>query len=350
MAISGQAFSPKEFIVAVGAQTTLGQTKTDALYAMNVDSITHGTLGGINHYDLKSGGGRILQDEHYIHLNEGYVSEITVSGIYGSGFGNLLWDNITEDNAEVWQVPSNYEPRTDIITGVSDLSVADSALLTLVILPPKAGAATPTSDEGITYKDCVVTNVTWSGDMTDNGGLVKYSATFKTYTPPVLEHDADSFTINDYNIGTQCTFMSKWQTATNRKICGIDEIMVNSFTFTVDNDALFSGHGSNGVPEVISRQGEFSATADFNVKYDAESASLLNAFQAASSGAAGGTGATLMSNASTPATGASWGFQMPASVFTSVALSEGDVMAIDASVKMVGYGVGETTTVLTIAD
>ena len=55
-------------------------------------------------------------------------------------------------------------------------------------------------------------------------------------------------------------------------------------------------------------------------------------------------------SASTPATGASWGFKMAGSVFTNVALSEGDIMAIDASVKMVGAGAGETTTCLTIAD
>ena len=75
---------------------------------------------------------------------------------------------------------------------------------------------------------------------------------------------------------------------------------------------------------------------------------MLNLFQAATSGAT--TGNTIMSNASTPATGASWGFQFPQSVFTSVALSEGDIMGIDASVKMVGYGNATTTTCATIAD
>ena len=75
---------------------------------------------------------------------------------------------------------------------------------------------------------------------------------------------------------------------------------------------------------------------------------MLNDFQTATSGAT--TGNTILSNASIPATGASWGFQYPQSVFTSVALSEGDVMAIDASVKMVGYGVGTSTVCATIAD
>ena len=346
MALSGQAFSPKEFIVAVGAQTALGTAKTDAMYAMDVDSVTHGTLGGINQYDIKSGGGRILQDEHYFHLNEGYTSEITVSGTYATTFGIELIENITGSTSEVWTIPSNYEPRTDLIAGVTGLNAGDNALLTVAILPPVVGGATPSATEGILYKDCVVTNVSLSGDMSD-GGVVKYSATFKTYSPVALEVDGSGYTISDYSTAHYIN-MNKWQTPARRIIAGVDDLIVNSFAFTIDNDAVFSGHGSSGVTEAISRQGELSVTADFNVKYDAESAQLLNVFQSATTGAT--TGATLMSNASTPATGANWGFSMPQTVLTNVALSEGDIMGIDASVKMVGYGVGETTTVLTLAD
>ena len=116
----------------------------------------------------------------------------------------------------------------------------------------------------------------------------------------------------------------------------------------LENDAVFLGRGASGVPEVIGRGAEFSATADINVKYDDESADLLNQFQAATTAASAGN--TILSNASTPATGASWGFQFPQSVFTSVALAEGDVMNIDVSVKMVGYGNATSTTCLTIAD
>ena len=55
MAISAVAFSPKEFRVAIQAQTALGTAKTDGMQEINVDSISHGTLGGVNNYDLKSG-------------------------------------------------------------------------------------------------------------------------------------------------------------------------------------------------------------------------------------------------------------------------------------------------------
>ena len=142
--------------------------------------------------------------------------------------------------------------------------------------------------------------------------------------------------------------MSDWQTPSKRIICGQADVMVNSFSLNLENEAVFLGRGASGVCEVVGRGAEFSATADINVKYDDESADLLNQFQAATTAAS--AGATQLTNATTPADGASWGFQFPQSVFTSVALSEGDIMAIDASVKMVGYGNGTSTTCLTIAD
>ena len=113
MAISSVAFSPKEFRVAIQAQSSLGGAATDGMQEINVDSITHGTLGGNNNYDLKSGGGRILQDEHYYHDNSGYVSEISISGVYSTEIAALI-ENITGDAAEVWEVASNYEPSTNI--------------------------------------------------------------------------------------------------------------------------------------------------------------------------------------------------------------------------------------------
>ena len=347
MAISSVAFSPKEFRVAIQAQTVLGTAKTDGLQELNVDSIAHGTLGGNNNYDLKSGGGRILQDEHYYHDNSGYISEISISGIWSDEFAPLL-DNITGDAAEVWEVASNYTPSQNIKTG-GTLNAGTSELLTLAIMPPSNGVTVPSDTDGIVYKDCVVTAFTWSGDMTDNGGLLKYTATLKTYSPVALNVDASAYTISAYELSaSQTCTMGDWQTPSKRIICGQADVMVNSFTLSLENDAVFLGRGASGVCEVVSRGAEFSATADINVKYDDESADLLNQFQAATTAASAGT--TKLTNASVPADGASWGFMFPLSVFTNVALAEGDIMNIDASVKMVGYGNATSTVCLTIAD
>ena len=349
MAISSVAFSPKEFRVAIQQQTALGTPLTNLLLELNVDSISHGTLGGVNNYDIKSGGGRIFQDEHYFHQNSDYISEISLSGIYTVDTCFPLLENILYDVAEPFTIASSYSPSVAIKTGAT-LSAVNSELLTLAILPPDIpNDGSPSDTDVILYKDCVVTAFSWNGDMGTNGGLITYSATFKTYSPVGLGVDGSGYTIEAYTLASdQTVTMSAWQTPGNRKICDQADLMVNSFSLNLENDAVFLGRGASGVPEAIGRGAEFSATADINVKYDDESADMLNDFQTATSGAT--TGETLLSNASAPATGASWGFQFPRSVFTSVALSEGDIMNIDASVKMVGYGNGTTTTCATIAD
>ena len=349
MAISSAAFSPKEFRVAIQPQTALGTALTNGMLELNVDSISHGTLGGVNNYDLKAGGGRILQDEHYFHQNSDYISEISLSGIYTVDTCFPMLENITGDTGEPYTIASNYNPSANIKTGES-LTAGNSELLTLAIMPPDfPNDGAPSDSDTILYKDCVVTAFSWSGDMGTEGGLVKYSVTLKTYSPVGLGVDGSGYTITPYSfLAAQTLTMGDWQTPANRAIGGETHLMVNSFALNLENDAVFLGRGASGVPEAIGRGAEFSATADINVKYDIESAKMLNLFQAATSGAT--TGNTIMSNASTPATGASWGFQFPQSVFTSVALSEGDIMNIDASVKMVGYGNGTTTVCATIAD
>ena len=141
------------------------------------------------------------------------------------------------------------------------MTAGNSELLTLAILPPKQGASTPSSTEGIIYKDCVVTAFSWSGDMTDDGGLVKYSATLKTYSPVALEQDVDSVTVAAYSMNSAQTLsMGDWAASANRMICGQAHLMLNSFTFNIENDAVFLGRGSSGVCEAVSRGGAVSYT------------------------------------------------------------------------------------------
>ena len=59
-------------------------------------------------------------------------------------------------------------------------------------------------------------------------------------------------------------------------------------------------------------------------------------------------GATLMATDTTPSDG-EFEFKLAGSVITSVAFSEGDMMALDVSVKAVGSGTGSSTALFEIA-
>ena len=59
-------------------------------------------------------------------------------------------------------------------------------------------------------------------------------------------------------------------------------------------------------------------------------------------------GATLMATDDTPSDG-EFEFKFNASVITSVAFSEGDMMTLDVSVKAVGSGVGSSAAIFEVA-
>lgn len=199
----------------------------------------------------------------------------------------------------------------------------------------------PASGHAIGLKDCFCTAISFNGDAGTEGGRIKFSATFKTGSAPIL-NQADiaidtAITSNNY-------YMSGWD-ADDRIIAGHANMLVNSFTLNIENDVTFAGLTATGF-ESASRVSEVSATADFNVKYDDNSDVMFENFHDQATGAS--EGATLMATDATPSDG-EFEFKLAGSVITSVAFSEGDMMSLDVSVKAVGSGIGSSTALFEIA-
>ena len=138
--------------------------------------------------------------------------------------------------------------------------------------------------------------------------------------------------------------MSSWD-ADDRIIADHSNVLVNSFTLNIENDFVFAGPCSTGY-ESASRVGEGSATADFNIKYDDNTDVMFENFTDQATGAS--EGATLMATDATPSDG-EFEFKFASSVMTNVAFSEGDMMALDVSVKAVGAGIGSSTELFEVA-
>ena len=128
--------------------------------------------------------------------------------------------------------------------------------------------------------------------------------------------------------------MSNW-VSDYRVLANQSDVLVNTFTLNVENDLVFAGITSTGY-ESVSRVGEINANADFNVKYDDNTDVLFQNFHDQTTGAS--IGQTLMSTDTTPSDG-EFEFKFAGSVLTNVAFSEGDMMALDVSVKAVGAGI-----------
>ena len=184
------------------------------------------------------------------------------------------------------------------------------------------------------FKDCFCTSLSLTGDAGTEGGRIKFSATFKTGSLPILNQSDIGI---DTAISQNNYFMRDWVSA-QRVLAGITGVLVNNFTLNIENDVTFSGITSTGF-EHMARVSEVVANADFNVKYDDLTDVLVENFHDQVSGAS--EGATLMGTDDTPSDG-EFEFKFANSIITNAALSEGDVMAVDVSVKAVGAGIGSS--------
>ena len=337
MAINDKAYSPKQFSFLIAMQDDWGTINPDSSgspdnpwLAVDVDSVGSPSLN-LNQVLEPRNGSRILQATDFFQDKLNKVIEVSVSGTATTEILDILLGNITQGDTVPYLITSagavqNLTNATEDQTANQILSIAYKS---------------PASGHAIGLKDCFCTSISFNGDAGTEGGRIKFSATFKTGSLPVMNQAdiAIDTAINQNNY-----FMRDWD-ADDRIIAGHSNVLVNSFTLNVENDVVFAGLTSTGF-ESASRVGEVSATADFNVKYDDNTDVMLENMHDQATGSS--EGATLMATDDTPSDG-EFEFKFAGSVITSATLSEGDMMALDVSVKAVGSGIGSSTALFEIA-
>tara|TARA_B100001939_G_scaffold329472_1_gene325759 strand:+ start:1081 stop:2109 length:1029 start_codon:yes stop_codon:yes gene_type:complete len=341
MAINANAYSPKQFSFLIAEQDDFGTFNLDSTgggtrdandyVAVDVDSVGSPSLN-LNQVVEPRTGSRILQATDFFQDNKAKVIEISVSGTATTEVLDMLLNNITADTSAPYSVASNASSQT-FTTGTEDQQ--DMQIFSIAYKSPSSGNT-------LGFKDCFCTNLSLNGDVGTEGGRVKFSATFKTGSLP------EDLTSTDIAIDTAITannyHMCGWD-ADDRIVAGIANCLVNSFTLNIDNDMVFGGCTSTGY-ELATRVGEISATADFNIKYDANTDVMFENFHDQVAGAS--EGQTLMNHQASLADG-NFGFKFASSIMTNVAMSEGDMMNLDVSVKAVGAGIGSSTALFEVA-
>ena len=337
MAINSSAYSPKQFSFLIAEQDDWGTINPDSSgspdnswLAVDVDSVGSPSLN-LNQVLEPRNGSRILQATDFFQEKLVRVIELSVSGTATTEVLDLLLGNITQGDTVPYLITS-----AGAVQNMTSATVNQTAnqLLSVAYKSPASGHA-------IGFKDVFCTAISFNGDAGTEGGRIKFSATFKTGSAPIM-NQADiaidtAITANNY-------YMSSWD-ADDRIIAGHSNVLVNSFTLNIENDVVFAGACSTGY-ESASRVGEVSATADFNVKYDDNTDVLFQNFTDQVTGAS--EGATLMATDASPSDG-EFEFKLEGSVITNVAFSEGDMMALDVSVKAVGAGIGSSTALFEIS-
>ena len=338
MAIDANAYSPKQFSFLIAEQDDFGTLNPDSSgspdlswVAVDVDSIGSPSLN-LNQVIEPRTGSRVLQATDFFQDKLAKVIEISVSGTATTEVLDMLLSNITNDASSPYAIQSNEASQTftTATTNQTDMQIFSICY------------KSPSSGNTLAFKDCFCTNLSLNADMGTEGGRVKFSATFKTGSLPAdltnTDIAIDTFiTANNY-------YISSWD-ANDRIVAGIANCLVNSFTLNIDNDMVFAGATSTGY-ELATRVGEVSATADFNIKYDTNTDVLFENFHDQATGAS--EGETLMGPDNDPSDG-EFAFKFDRSIMTNVAMSEGDMMMLDVSVKAVGAGVDQSGDLFEVA-
>lgn len=327
MALSGIAFSPKEWSVWVKVEGTAGTSSLAAtgMYQLDVDSVGFPSLNVNQVLDVRTGAGRTLKAEDFFQDNKLRTVELSLSGTLHNDVGHkLLLQNIANDFTTDITIDSGETPP-EVKYGQTN-SLGAEETMTVVLRSPDH-----TDGNSIVLVGCVVTSFNISADTGTEGGRYKFNATVQTGKVPTLNESTTLAGGTGFD-NTTDLFLS---TATAKKINNA-EVMMQSFGCTIENPAVFAGVSSTGY-EAVGRGAEVSVTAESSVKYDTNTKGFVNAFDTQTS--------AMSSNAFVITSANAWGVDIQNAVFTDASFNEGDFMQVNVALKSVDDGTDPLITV-----
>jgi hypothetical protein len=328
MALDGAAYSPKEFQLAIKAESTIGTANVSTMQLVNVDSVEMPNFNLTQVYDVRSGSsGRVFDVADALTDEKGVTKEITFSGVFDQTVAPFLVQNCIGLAAvsDVTTIPATYTPP-ELETGdSSSITIADT--VTIAVIAP----ATSGGNRSIVFPGCTITSLSISGDMANESGRLKFTATARTGYITSFTQAAPSST-SAY--GTTYYSLATLAGTGKKTIAGAEDCVIQSFSLNVENPSEYVGqHDANGNPESIVRAvPEIAATLDATVKYDNQTAELPTTMK-------GGADAICnLADDATIADATSFGFIGNHGRITSVAYNEANAMMYDVSVKFGASG------------
>jgi hypothetical protein len=323
MATVNHAFSPKEFQVWIASDSTNAGTSgihASNMYQLDVDSASMPSLNVNQVLDVRSGVGRTLKDEDFFQDNVLRVTELSISGNMHLDAGHkLLLQNVCNDVSGDASVATGFSPASQLYGS----AVTNSASSLTVVIK----SSDHSNQRSLEIPGMVVTNFALSADAGEEGGRYKFSATLQSGVKPDLNESSVSAGSNVY-ANTTNVFMSS---ASGLKVYNTD-IVMQSFTATIDSPAVFSGVTSTGY-ELVTRGAETAVTVDTQVKYDGNTKEFINTFDTQTAPRTGSN-----ANVFVMTNNNAYGIDVQNGVFTNVAYAEADVMMLDCSIKSVDDG------------
>tara|TARA_R100001244_G_scaffold46574_2_gene41646 strand:+ start:864 stop:1877 length:1014 start_codon:yes stop_codon:yes gene_type:complete len=328
MALDGAAYSPKEFQLAIKAESTIGTANVSTMQLVNVDSVAMPNFNLTQVYEVRSGSsGRVFDVADALTDEKGVTKEITFSGVFDTTVAPLLLQNCIglAEASDVVTIPATYTPP-ELETGdSSSITIADT--ITIAVIAP----ATSGGNRSIIFPGCTITALSISGDMANESGRLKFTATARTGYISSFTQAAPSSTAV---YGATYYSLAALAGTAKKTIAGAEDCVIQSFSLNLENPSEYVGQGdASGNPEAIVRAvPELSATLDATVKYDNQTAEFPTTMK-------GGSDVICnLANHATIASATSFAFIGSYGRITSVAYNEANAMMYDVSVKFGASG------------
>ena len=330
--INAVFFSSKELSVGVGLDaSTVGGIFAGTFTSIESDSVTPPTFN-----DIKierrggSGSGTMTATTDMFHYGLGATIEGSVSGYLTDELMIILMKNITGiDNATIWSFDGTSTSNVQFEHG----STSDESK-TLTFAYNGEG----TFDDCVKISGCVITSLTITGDPNEDGGRMKFDASWISRNPVAIASTYGT-TATMGAFSTNYVFLGDY--LSHCAIANVD-VLLKSYSITIENPVIFAGWGGSavdGAPQTYVRSiPEFSVVVNPVVKYDTNVDAL---WEHARGSGEGIQAETLTSPAFEMANNATYGsgsraVRITDGTITEISWDEGDYLGLNVSIKARG--------------
>ena len=268
---STNVHAASDFRVAIAQEDTFGTANTTQgdFYELHITDNAQVDWGGLIRESVKRSNGKRVKDNKDVFVQTaGGTYTVSVSGVLTDNTADLLLYGAIQDLAsEGDSTPFQKIFELDASTTQPDFGANGGKFYTMLLSNPASG-------ENIQLKSMVISSLAINGSAGDAGGRATFTATFFTGFPPTYGATATAASwvapSTDYYI---------FQQASAKTINGA-AMVVNSFSFTVENGATRVGFDSSGHPETYAMGlGDgYAVTGEMSVKYDANSKDFVDTF------------------------------------------------------------------------
>jgi len=258
MAIDLNVYSKNDFRFAIAEESSFGTaiTAQGSFKEILITDIPQIEWGGIIRDEAKkSDGKRVFSHTDIYQTTAGGTYTCSVSGILTDITVDLLLYGATQDL--VSEGANSPYLKTFEIDGSTDgdNSGVPYKFFTL-------NGYNPDTSEAWELKSCVLQNLTISTDPGTNGGRASFTATFFTGFPPTIS----GLTVTPASWVTFGSDFYPFQTL-NTKTIAANDVVLGSFSITIENGIVRVGYDSSGDPEQYFFP-QFDVTGELSAKFD----------------------------------------------------------------------------------